>query len=35
MIQKQEIITQLKEIIKPYVNDQLALNALNETNGFQ
>jgi len=34
MIQKQEIIEQLKEIIKPYVNDQLALNALTETTDF-
>ena len=34
MIQKQEIIVQLKEIIKPYVNDQLALNALTETTDF-
>jgi len=34
MIQKQEIIEQLKEIIKPYVNDQLALNAFTETTDF-
>ena len=34
MIQKQEIIEQLKEIIKPYVNNQLALNALSETTDF-
>lgn len=34
MIQKQEIIAQLKEIIKPYVNDQLALNVLTETTDF-
>jgi acyl carrier protein len=34
MIQKQEIIEQLKEIMKPYVNDQLALNSLNETTDF-
>lgn len=34
MIQKQEIIEQLKEIIKPYVNNQLALNALTETTDF-
>jgi len=34
MIQKQEIIEQLKEIIKPYVNDQLALNTLTETTDF-
>jgi len=34
MIQKQEIIEQLKEIIKPYVNDQLALNTLIETTDF-
>ena len=34
MIQKQEIIEQLKEIIKPYVNNQLALNTLTETTDF-
>ncbi|SHG35153.1 acyl carrier protein [Flavobacterium micromati] len=34
MIQKQEIIEQLKEIIKPYVNDKLALNSLTETTDF-
>ena len=34
MIQKQEIIEQLKEIIKPYVNNQLELNALTETTDF-
>ena len=34
MIQKQEIIEQLKEIIKPYVNNQIALNTLTETTDF-
>jgi acyl carrier protein len=34
MIQKQEIIEQLKEIMKPYVNDQLALDSLTETTDF-
>jgi acyl carrier protein len=34
MIQKQEIIEQLKEIIKPYVNDQVAIEALAETTDF-
>ncbi|MCL6461256.1 MAG: acyl carrier protein [Flavobacterium micromati] len=33
-MQKQEIIEQLKEIIKPYVNDKLALNSLTETTDF-